>query len=227
MIIYKITNKVDGKLYVGQTVQKLKKRWSDHCSANRKRDGQSYLYNAIQKHGKDSFLVEQIDSASTLEGLNALEEFYIKKFDTMSPKGYNLLPGGSNRRQHEDTKRKLSEALKGRPIPNRWTKGNCTSPSEATRGKIAEKLKGRAIEHRYTGGNKAPRTEEQKAHLSRLNKGKSNSALNKKVLVVETGAVYESVDACARAFGVARTTISHLLKSGKTHRKLSATLKYY
>lgn len=215
MIIYKITNRINGKVYIGQTVQKLTKRWADHCSMDRTRDGQSYLFNAVCKYGKENFIIEQIDSAQTLEGLNALEEMYIKKFDCRAPAGYNLLPGGLNKRHHESTKNKISQKLKGRPITNRWNGGNTTSPSEETRTKISQKLKGKSIKHRWTKGNTKPRTEEQKEYLRKLNKGTPNKSLYKQVKIIETSTVYESVNAAAKALDTNRVTVSKWCKEGK------------
>lgn len=190
MIIYKITNKVNGKIYIGQTVQKLIDRWSDHsrpCSGRHKNG--SVIAAAIHKYGKENFTVEQIDTAETLEELNIKEITYIKALNTLSPNGYNLELGGDSKRCHEETKAKISATLKGTPIKNR-----------------------------YTGGNKAPRTDQQKAHLSAMNKGKPNVVLYKAVIAVETGIVYESVNAAAAALGVNRVTISGLIKSGKVGR---------
>lgn len=217
MLIYKVINNVNGKLYIGQTTQRLVERWGDHCRPDRHKNHQSYLYNAIQKYGKDNFTVEEIDIAKTLDGLNILEEYYIKKFNTLAPSGYNLMLGGDNRECHEDTKAKISATLKGRPITNRWNQGNRNSPSKETRAKISSKLQGRPIEHRWEGGNTMPRTEEQKAHLSQLNKGKPNKALFKQV-IDSSGVIHDSINSCALAHDLNRVTISTLIKSGKTSR---------
>lgn len=216
MIIYKITNRITHKIYIGQTVQTLNARWRDHVRGDKQPEG--YLHRSIQKYGPDNFEVELIDSALTLDGLNALEEFYIKKFNTIAPFGYNLLQGGKNRKLYEDTKKKLSILNKGKTIPNRWTGGNTQSPSEETRAKISEALKGRPITNRWTGGNTTPRTEEQKQFMRSLRSGVSNAALFKAVICVETGKVYESVNAVAKAFKINRVTISGLIKTGKKGR---------
>lgn len=189
MIIYKITNKINGKLYIGQTVQKLIDRWSDHCRPCLGRHvNRSAIASAIRKHGKDNFIIEEIDTALTQKELNIKEMTYIKALSTLSPNGYNLELGGDSKRCHEETKAKISATLKGRPIANR-----------------------------YTGGNKAPRTGAQKAHLSSLNKGKPNIALHKPI-IDSRGVTYESVNAAAKALGINRVTISSLLKSGKAGR---------
>lgn len=219
MLIYKITNKINGKVYIGQTVQLLYVRWRDHCRGDKQRE--SYLHRAIQKYGIDNFIVEQIDIAGTQDGLNTLEEFYITKFKSLAPDGYNLLPGGGNRRHHPETRERIREKLKGRPFKKRWDKGRVGPHSEETKQKLSEALKGRPIENRWTGGNRTPRTEEQKAHLSALIKGRPNTVLYKRVECIETGTIYESVNATAAAFGVNRVTISSILKSGKKGGKLA------
>lgn len=189
MIIYKITNRVNGKIYIGQTVQRLIDRWSDHarpCLGRHK--NRSAIAAAIQKYGKENFTIEQIDQASTREELNIKEQTYIKAFDCLCPNGYNMEPGGGSKACHEETKKKISATLKGRPFLNRWT-----------------------------GGNTKKLTDEQKAHLSALNKGKPNVALYKAV-VRSDGVEFESVNAAAAAIGMNRVTVTGLLKSGKVGR---------
>ena len=56
-IIYKITNIINHKVYIGQTVNTLKNRWNKHCHSS----GCRILYNAILKYGKDSFTQEVIE----------------------------------------------------------------------------------------------------------------------------------------------------------------------
>ena len=71
MIIYKVTNRINGKIYIGQTKGSLGKRWRYHCYSS---SGCRCLYNAIQKYGADNFKVEQIDVACTADELNQKEQ---------------------------------------------------------------------------------------------------------------------------------------------------------
>lgn len=226
MIIYKITNRLDGKVYIGQTVQSMESRWKRHKTGDYGRRTDSYLYRAIALHGEDNFKIEQIDSAETLEELNIKEETYIKAFGCLSPNGYNLHPGGNNKNAHPETRDKISKTLKERSAGisasdlfggKRWNKGRNHTHSQETKALIASKLKGRPFLNRWTGGNTKKLTDEQKAHLSALNKGKPNVALYKAV-VRSDGVEFESVNAAAAAIGVNRVTITALLKSGKTGR---------
>lgn len=191
MVIYKITNLLSGKIYIGQTVQSLEDRWSDHSRPARGRHkNKSAIGSAIRKYGKENFFIEKIDSAGSIEALGVLEAHYIQKYGSLAPAGYNLELGGDSKRCHEETKAKIREALKGRPFVNRWA-----------------------------GGNRSKRTDAQKAHLSSLIKGRPNVALYKRVLCVETGAIYESVNAAAASHKCNRVTMSGLLKSGKRNSR--------
>lgn len=95
MLIYKITNLVNGKMYVGQTIHTLEKRKSEHI-----RDSQRYdllLYRAMNKYGFENFKFEIIkDNIQTQEDLNYWEKYYIKKFKTFEDRniGYNMTEGG-------------------------------------------------------------------------------------------------------------------------------------
>lgn len=114
--IYCITNKINKKSYVGQTVD-INERWKNHVR-NAKHENLSYLkkkfaiQNAILKYGKDAFEWQIIDQFNTLEEANEAEEFYIAYLQTLTPNGYNILRGGNNRQCREETKKKISETLK-------------------------------------------------------------------------------------------------------------------
>ena len=90
--IYKITNTLDNKIYVGQTTRNITERWREHKSRSAPSDG-TYLHNAIAKYGEDNFVIEEIDTCSDDE-LNNREIEWIAILDTMYPNGYNLTKGG-------------------------------------------------------------------------------------------------------------------------------------
>ena len=104
MIIYKITNLVNGKVYIGQTIQKLEARWKEHCKYSRKKV--SAISAAIQKYSKDTFTVECIDTAVSIEELNSKEQKYIQQYSSIAPTGYNLNSGGLNYIDSNETREK-------------------------------------------------------------------------------------------------------------------------
>lgn len=117
MIIYKATNKINGKVYIGQTVQKLERRRDQHYSKAKTTCRTSRFINAIRKHGKENFSWEIIDRASCIHELNKKEIFYINNFESYNKdKGYNLELGGGNSIVSEETKKKLSISAKKRGI---------------------------------------------------------------------------------------------------------------
>lgn len=113
MTIYKITNLVNGKVYVGQTTLPVDARWRAHCAKSSCKTGIQISY-AIQKYGKDQFDFSIIETCSSIDELNTREMFWIKELNSISPAGYNLCEGGSNGKKHEDTKLRISAANKGR-----------------------------------------------------------------------------------------------------------------
>ena len=90
MIIYKITNTINGMVYIGQTSRTLNQRMAEHLANSRT----SYIDRALKKYGIQNFEVDVIAEADTKEELDALEKYFIKHFDCKIPNGYNLTDGG-------------------------------------------------------------------------------------------------------------------------------------
>lgn len=97
MIIYKIQNKINGKIYIGQTVRTLKERIEEH-----KRNKKSKISKAIKKYGINNFDIQVIDEVNTIEELNQKEIYYIKKYNSIN-NGYNLCDGGNNTKGYKHT----------------------------------------------------------------------------------------------------------------------------
>lgn len=119
MLIYKLTNLSNGKLYIGQTINTWKQRKRCYNTAIKSKNNQR-IVNALRKYGWDGFSVEIIDKASTIEELNALEEQYIAKYNTVN-EGYNTTNGGDNREYTDVHKQILKDA---------WTKERRAVASE-------------------------------------------------------------------------------------------------
>ena len=111
MNIYKITNTENGKVYIGQTMQKNPKmRWYDHCS--RTRNGQSnHLYNSMRCYGIEKFIWEVIDSATTLKELNDKEEYWLNYFKQFT-ECYNVREAGGNKTHSPESIERMRAAQK-------------------------------------------------------------------------------------------------------------------
>jgi group I intron endonuclease len=142
MIVYRVRNLVNGKLYIGQTKKTLARRWTEHTGST-----QGYcrvFYAAIKKYGKDAFEITKIAEVETREEANALEQSFIESEGSLSPRGYNLLPGGAARSHHPETRRKMSESHKGQKMTGRAAAGVPRGPRPGSVGKaISLAKKGR------------------------------------------------------------------------------------
>ena len=97
--IYRLTNLVTGKTYIGKTVH-FKRRMYEHKHYK----SQTYLHNSIRKHGWDKFKKEILIDDVPEEDLSNLEISYIEVENTMVPHGYNLTVGGEGKSGHKASK---------------------------------------------------------------------------------------------------------------------------
>jgi group I intron endonuclease len=112
MHIYKITNTSNGKVYIGQTIQRNPKiRWYAHL-ADARRGKKSYLLDSIRKYGKESFVWETIDSASSIEELNTKEEHWLNFYRARGITVYNNREAGSNKTHSPESIEKMRAAQK-------------------------------------------------------------------------------------------------------------------
>ncbi len=92
--IYCLENNINGKQYVGQTVQPLNRRYNEHKRNSKSQQNKNYhLYNAINKYGMENFKIYIVEDNVPIENLNRKECEYIKKYDTVKS-GYNKSRGG-------------------------------------------------------------------------------------------------------------------------------------
>ena len=169
-VVYEIVNEINGKKYIGSTVDK-KRRWREHKRRLRGNyHGNQHLQRAYNKYGSDSFkfiVIEQVDKISDLV---QREQHYM---DTLEPE-YNIKPKADKSEFSEKTRKKISE----------WHKGN--KLSEKTKKKISEAKKGnklsaeikRKISEAQSGKNNPlygkHHSEETKEKIRKANKGKNN-----------------------------------------------------
>lgn len=102
--VYLITNKINGKQYVGQTTTTIKERFGWHCSSKN-----PVISKAINKYGKKNFIIQELAVAYDQEKLTFLEGMYMSWFNTLAPNGYNIARIiNGNGKHSEETKIKMS-----------------------------------------------------------------------------------------------------------------------
>lgn len=133
-VIYKVTNMVNGKVYIGLTLRTLRERIYGHKYRMKHPKHQSkkdvYFYNALRKYGMDKFKWEIIDVSSikgpsiedkkvALKELNEKEKYWISFYESFGKNGYNLTLGGGGRlgstfKHTEKAKRKIGLSNRGK-----------------------------------------------------------------------------------------------------------------
>lgn len=166
-IIYKITNKLSGKAYVGQTTQSLRKRWNSHVAQSEK--CRWPVHRAIAKYGRNAFDVVVLERCADRESLDAAERKWVESERTKQPRGYNLTDGGggiSGFKMPAEACQKLGDRMRGREV------------SPETRAKIAAANRGRVHSAEHVAARVAhlrgqQRTEDTRRKISNAHKGKT------------------------------------------------------
>lgn len=127
MIIYKITNIVNSKVYIGQTrINPSKERFNRHIRESKKPSLTNYLHLSMRKYGKENFIFEILCSCKNLTDLSFMEKYFISLYNSNNKKfGFNLTSGGEQPVTNEEIKKKLSEKIKNQYLNGRtpWNKG--------------------------------------------------------------------------------------------------------
>ena len=114
MGIYKITNIINNKVYIGQSIN-LQRRKTDHIrDLNKNRNHNNHFQNAWNKYGEENFIFEIIHVVDDSDELNKLETYYIDLYDSTNPdKGYNYTRGGDNPSVSELYRQEMKVKLRG------------------------------------------------------------------------------------------------------------------
>lgn len=189
MIIYKATNKINGKVYIGQSHKSLEERMRRHKNDSTRQD--SYFYRAIRKYGWENFSWEIIDTAKTDEELNQKEIYWIQYYESFDnkEKGYNSTSGADhNYKLTQEECQKRSQRVSGEKNPMYGKPGTW----------LGKKF-----------------SEEHKKHLSESLKGRKtpwctgkNHWLAKAVINLNTGEIFDTIQEAADAYHVSRDSIS-------------------
>jgi group I intron endonuclease len=113
--IYRITNKVNGKFYIGKTTKPVEQRFKTHIYNSKKQN--TYLYRAMRKYGSNQFIVEQLEIINNKQDLDIREKYWIEK---LSPH-YNMTAGGEG--GNTSSSPNYIEGMKNRVHPHTPTYG--------------------------------------------------------------------------------------------------------
>lgn len=95
--IYKITNNINGKIYIGKTNFTIEKRWKEHCNDFKKETLQKRpLYSAMKKYGIENFSVEEVEYLDTPLKAEEREKYWIEYYGSFKY-GYNATRGGDGK----------------------------------------------------------------------------------------------------------------------------------
>lgn len=145
MIIYKVTNLINDKTYIGQTIFSLKNRKLSHI--NKANNNKHYFARALTKYGSNNFKWKIICICPNIETLNEQEQYYIAFYDSIN-NGYNLTKGGNGTmgyRHTEKAKNKMSITHKNMSDKTRQKIGIASKGrkhSEESKQKISKAIKG-------------------------------------------------------------------------------------
>ena len=172
--IYLITCLINGKKYVGQSI--------NHRDINSYLGSGIAFKNALKKYGKDAFVKTiLVENISCLDELNKLEREFISKYDCLSPNGYNLDLGGTNKgRMSELTKEKITKSRTGK-YTEKQRIANIESHkglklSDETKKKIGDANRGKPS---WNNGRKMP-----KGHSEKMRKIMTGKKMNKKQIKI-------------------------------------------
>ena len=221
--VYKITNSVNGKVYIGLTTSYVSDRWYQHKRAV-SQGCNSALYSAIRKYGIDKFSIETIAAPIDVRHLPELETLLIKQYGSYGLAGYNMSYGGENgigRTLTESGKasikaaRNTPDALAGNSIRNKLRMSTVSGKAHQTRMVEAAR---NAKDNQIAGRKAYAATDAGKAQLlESARKGAARKAELSGKKVAVGSIVFKSVKEAADDHGIERGAVRYRIKSDNFH----------
>ncbi|NJO48095.1 MAG: GIY-YIG nuclease family protein [Leptolyngbyaceae cyanobacterium RM2_2_4] len=208
--IYKITNNINDKIYIGQTIGAIQDRWYHHVYDALVKKIKTKLGRAIRKYGESSFTIEIIE---VTDRLDEREVYFIQFFNSIR-KGYNIKIGGNGGPHSSSTKKKIGNANAKRV----WT--------EEMRENMSKAIKSWHEERGFV-----PRSEDFKRKISIANSNrkmpikamekfqKYNESIMKSVVCITNGKEYPSIAAASKELNLNSSQLGQHLKGKHRHVK--------
>ena len=219
-LVYKHTNKINNKIYIGITSRTAQERWG-HNGNNYSTS--PHFFSAVHKYGWDNFEHEILFEELTKEEACAKEKELIKEYKANDRRfGYNQTDGGEYFEANEDVRRRISLAMMG-------NKNGLGKPcSEEKKRKISEAQKGKIVseETRRRQSESAKRRKHNGCSEEVKEKLRNSYPKMRKVYCIETDTVYKSVQECARQLELNASYVSAVCR-GKYKTAKGFHLKYY
>lgn len=173
MHIYKFTHIETGRSYIGQTIQDPNQRRLEHICDSRHTPREYHFHNALRKYGIDAFTFEIIAEAVTLVELNALEEQFVDRFDSIS-NGFNIRQPGDNKLHSEESKERMKVAQRAAHARRREQNNGIETH------RTIHKNKGTTGKWTYTDEQKAQHSKRMKEISKKISAGKTWKIINGK-----------------------------------------------
>ena len=214
--IYKITNKINNKVYIGQSID-IYERWKEYFGCINDLSCNRYIHRAIRKYGLENFNFEIIKECKR-EELNYFEIYYIDFYKSTFDKfGYNITPGGQSIDFNTENGQKIRKRV-GASLKTHYKEVGTQSIKDGWK-KLKESnhyndyLKKQKETHL---GKKFSEESLRKRKDTRLEKG-----LNKKVKCVEDNLIFESIKDCEKYYkeklGINRVHVNEVVNGKRSH----------
>jgi group I intron endonuclease len=114
VLIYLITNRVNGKQYVGQTVGSVQARFKKHLWPSTSTFTNMPIAGAVKKYGRENFTVGVLCECASQEEMDRMERHYAVTLQTFVPNGYNLRAGNGRGTMSAELKRRIGDGRRGK-----------------------------------------------------------------------------------------------------------------
>lgn len=221
--IYCIENLINGKRYVGQSVDILKRFRSHKNKLNAHKHANGYLQNAWDKYGEENFKFYILEE-TTIETLDDRERYYIKEWNLQNRGcGYNLDSGGNEKKElSEETRNKIRELHKKENLSQETltkmresARKRCSDPE--WRQAQSDRLKGRKLSIKIREKMSASRTGQKRSNEFKLRQ--RNAQIVSSVICIETGEMFICAKDAAIAKDIGPTMGGTILQCCRGKRK--------
>jgi group I intron endonuclease len=234
-IVYKVTNRIDGKFYIGYTSKNIEERFEKHCKRNK---GKSHFQHALHLYGFENFQSEILFESDDKQTILDMEQTLIVQLDARNPAiGYNVAPGGQG--GPTEKKQPTSEATKEKRRLARLGKKHSLQTREKMKGKIKSKetreklsnaMKGRIFSKETIDKMRRPRggrKQKNKSEYVVANKTTYSSETHPKSKPISINDVmYPSILNASKAIDMGTHAITNAINKFGRHLLLSNRMWY-